>query len=747
MIRSTGTRIAALLPATLLTLMAFNPSAAQLLQFDRNPEPPELELNSYIDEATARLRAEISSIEGLPRPNADTATILDARSRWRQVALELLLQGRSLPHDSSMAVMMGIRIDDAREIFDDAISPLMEYEPRTGSGNQPMNRSDRARAIANLDRFNTNALSLVRSCRLEDDRRTISTIKEIFIPLQESIELIEHGPMGQAWFRIGDNHAIRKDANTIELDQIRAAIDQTGLDEAATGSLLTTLDGIKQAWEFPEFRTRAGDLLGQIRIVCTIDQTLTSADWLREEIEDSYSNRLRESAIGLAEPGSRSASVNELLQLNAAARVFEAVTRLLKADAGLSAARIRAVRDLVIRIDQPTDDPVRTAEISGRLDGLASAINRITRHREMNQIEGPRELVPTLRKAGITYRKAEDQLWDNLDLVAIDPSSISDPAAASLVQRHQGILRDMERISMADDLVSSLTDGRQELERPAKRRIFQLCRLLLEPNQRPDASRALDALARQVERYRSLPFEEALNQRSPESVELTGGQSRPLARLVESARTSWAVDWANGNGSGEGVQRMHSLYRLLRNMNDIAPWTDQLIKPGERMNKWGGWHASREALAPAQKAMTARIRLATQAALDGQQGQLAEELESLDREAPIVLLAGRISLSLNSSLDGIPDDTRAIIACLVTTPQEQDWLAAHRSALASICRYSVELAHARRTRQVERADRLEEFIAWQARRILESLDDRSKLVPAVRMPVSGDADDGMSMDG
>ena len=128
-------------------------------------------------------------------------------------------------------------------------------------------------------------------------------------------------------------------------------------------------------------------------------------------------------------------------------------------------------------------------------------------------------------------------------------------------------------------------------------------------------------------------------------------------------------------------------------------------------------------------ALAARLKLATESLLRGDDEGFQRQMDQLDEELPLARLAMRISTEVGPSLQSIPDGVAARLARISTSPGPRDLLLPYREDLTELARYSWELQDALRRDDPERVDILQAYCSALAALIVEDLEDRPQPLP------------------
>ena len=138
------------------------------------------------------------------------------------------------------------------------------------------------------------------------------------------------------------------------------------------------------------------------------------------------------------------------------------------------------------------------------------------------------------------------------------------------------------------------------------------------------------------------------------------------------------------------------------------------------LNRWSAWELDPAAYKRLQGDLINRLKLATTAAIEGNDEGLVRQLERIPREPAAVI--GRLATALADPLEALPGGALCIMGQSVHRPTPQAWLGDRRAVLAALCRYTMETQYARATGRQDLAQRLAAWVDMLARTIRPELD-------------------------
>jgi hypothetical protein len=286
-------------------------------------------------------------------------------------------------------------------------------------------------------------------------------------------------------------------------------------------------------------------------------------------------------------------------------------------------------------------------------------------------------------------------------------------------------LEDLHRIRELPGWVDTIRRLRPQAAGGFNAQLRRLSRWLLDPNRRPDAVLALDRFERELKLFYPLPFEQELHAGSRIAVIATGDRHQQLLATIETAQSMWAEAWSRGETDSPAAQNLGILHRLAQTMADSVEVV-RLEGDPEALNRWAAWEMDPPTLARATRDLPNRLKIATAAAIDGDEEALIRELDRIDHDAPLARLVGRFALLLGDAVQTLPGGAVGTLGQFVETPPPDAWMIRDRYALADVCRYAVEQNHAESHGRRQFADELALYTNAMAEGLLHELDDRSE---------------------
>ncbi len=713
-------------------------TSAQTLQLDAVPPPPTITGESAATRIAAVLRTEIAELEAkgrtpsTPLPNQPLrAAAAGARIALRRLAFDLLVRSVDPAPNSDLLAMQGFRLADNRRRVDLRIERLVE-----GMGTSPISGAPRTLGVREqdrirrlLERFSEVAPKAFANINLGDVRQLDAGIAVAVGPLADALATLSGVPTGDAlgtgWptpqmlVSSGATAANRSVLAQADDPCAEATLATTGeLTRASVRASCAERDS-RESGDAPEVTER---ILTAIALSSAAQASSLLSDVERSDID-------RRSAALVEGKGTVALGLAQARLLQTTQRLAEAKDGLRVDRKALDAAIRQCLFPAVDRGVALTDEPASLARVVQR---VTDSVELAARARTNSRPELPKDLKPLLKDFELAYERSETATWAKLANMLADAEALSNPEQTGLVAAQRDALDNLDRLANTQRILDAIGGTRPQAVRGVTVRLKTALRWLLEPTRRSDGMTAYDTLALQVRLFAPLPFESELRRETPEIVAFTGGESAKLAERIDVMRAEWADAWSNGTGNGPAARRMYSLFRLLRSMEDLSRGGG----PDDRdaaatLSRWGGFHATKAALAPALLDVEAMTKLAVDAAIEGDDARLDRELARIERDAPLAQLIGRLIGDLGPWLDTRPGEALGAIAAMRESPTSDSWGLAVRSRLASVGRYARELDEARRGSRTADEKAIVQFLSRLASSTLEALGAERSPLPVL----------------
>lgn len=702
-------------------------SFAQPGGWSYSSQPPELHAPTFAAALIATLNEQIEQ-RGVVVPPDDVAAQIVARVsiNTRAIAADLLAAGDRAGVEGSAALVAGMRLARSCDAIDALLAPLTVD---AAADDASIDEEQRAQALMWLRRFNDAAAALRAQPRTFDQRELDELLPETFAPLVEAMISLGHGAVVTHWI---DAAAVTGNADAEEaaparlpddapatlenrIAAMRNRVESSSLPPQTIEVISQMLDYLERGQQFVELRPRVEALWGTIDRLLDFADALHAAAWLTELEKGSYFARLHEAVTHLAEPASRPMADRLILQLEASHAAIDRMNALAEHRVDL-----RPLKAAFMAIDAPRADAKQDtdAEHDSRiaLQQLAAVLSCMVDYRELDPARLPRDLQRTGNELDKMYRAVEKSLVTQLQTVAAGDSWNADSAMENLLAQQAQLLSDLQRIRRVPAWLDAMVmiDPRS---RPAlTRHLSRFFESLVNPARRSDAIATLDQFERELNWFAKLPFEDELRSGDAAAIQATGGLHEELAQLITEQRREWAKSWSAGHVDLTASERMKLLYRLAQLMEDVAIIVRQQDAAVE-LDRWAGWHLPMDMVIRPWVDVSARLKLATSAALQGDDAALALQLEQINRDAPLVKLVGRLSNQLGDALESLPSGGVGALGLLVHPPHEDAWLVEHRQVFADLCRYVLECEHLRASARDDEAAVVNQYVNLLADRL------------------------------
>ncbi|MBL9121052.1 MAG: hypothetical protein JNL80_14175 [Phycisphaerae bacterium] len=716
--------------------LVVTPANCQTLDLDAAPPLPRLRGESVTLSVTTVLKEEIEELErpleGVKDPLA--LAIRSARLEMRRLAFHLLAKASSGSGPSDLLALHGFRIADVRRRVDVRLERVLEGSGLTPAGEiRPLSVREKDRVLRLLVRFSERAPKAFATAALEDLVQLDAAVAVALQSLIDALAIMEErgsgDDLGSGWPTADELVANGGIARPLPI----SGSDTDPCDPAlragvgpATQAALDSLCGGASGSAVGDLSGRHDEILAAARL----SRAAASATWLDTNERAALDQRAAALANAADGPGGSAVLVGAQAGLIAARNRLALAEGSRPSDLKALDAAVRwALFPSIERGVALSDSPEELARILSRITesvGLG-AIARVDEAREP-----AKELRTAIRDAERRYAKAEAATWTRLERMLKDEDALTNPEHTGLVREQREALRDIDRILGSQALIDSIGGVRPQAARGLSVRMKSIIRWLGEPSRRNDAILTFDTLAQHVRLFLPMPFERDLREHTDEALAFTAGKADELIQLIELSRAQWADAWATSNATGPESRRMVLLHRLLRTMADLS----QSGGPGDRdsvaaLSRWGGFHATKAALAPALVDVAALTQIATSAALAGDDAKLARDLDRIERDAPLTRLVGRLSRDLDAWLATRPIEVLGQLVAVREPPPEGAWGLRLRARIAAILRTARELDFARRAGRSEDEKILMEHLSRLAQGTLDAMGAERSPLPSL----------------
>jgi hypothetical protein len=658
-----------------------------MLDLDAPAGPPALGLDTYAASCARQLEQEIADLtDPAGAPPGDG---LRAMLGVRRLAAALLQRADRAAGSGSAEFIAGFRLYRGRAELDEILaSGALE----TGGA---------ASVAAALDRFNGRLAALPDPLPAAWGGDLDDELGALLRPLADAVGSLASGPVTNHWIVVGNT--------TLGPEQVEARIEAAALAPEATDELRRITGFLRRGSAFAEYRRAVERTCRLLADVLDLADAIARAGWLDERREE-YLGEIHEAVMLLGDPATRPEAEERLRGLAAAGR---AIDRISKLSQSRQAARIdlEAVRQSFLAAAASPGDHDRPMET------LVGVLDVMVAYRELAEPQLAPELRRAWRKLDASYVAAERAVVKELPVLVGRPDALADPGVASLLGEHAQYVEDLACLAKVPGWLDTLRFISPRGAGLLAGHVRQLAAWLTDPVRRPGAVAALGEIDDQVADFHPMPFEQALGRGDRPAILATGGLHGQLSARIDIERRRWAEAWG-GEAMSAAARRMCLLERLTSIMAD----SETLLDRGDDaliLNRWAAWELDPDAHRRLVAELVNRLKLATTAAIDGDDAALADQLDRI--QAPTAALVSRLAATLEGPLQQLPSGGLSIVGQAVRRPPPDAWLIARRGEIADICRYEMELQHARSAGREELAPRLAAYVDMLAGLILQEV--------------------------
>ena len=682
--------------------LATNPARA------RPDEPPRLGLDSYAARCLGILQQETTELRRRAAiAHRDRREVLLGAINIRRLAGGLLEAGDKAEEHGSVAVLSGYRLFRGRRMLDETLFALL---PDGVEGPEIQT----AREALHQFNFKTGTLFGGAWPPPEVAADSIdATLTFCLQPLVVTIGLLEGASVANHWIPHGPR-------SSSELAILQQRLPETPIGSDTRTELAAIAEFLNRGEAFAELQPRVAAYASLLIELLDLADAIAEAEWLDETLRAAIETRMHTAVIRFRDRATRQPGRQALRELVALTPLIGRITTL-SVEEGIDLKQLRAALGGLVGAGDTAEHNGRSSQASAQRLGVI--LQRMVAFRELGDPSRSGELYVVRRKLHEAYRSSERALVARLRELASQPGSLSDPALSSLVADHKQHLENLQRIDMLGPWVARIGQIQPDAATLFAGRFRTYIRWLGEPSRRPEAILAMDRFQRQLARFHPLPHEDQL--REGGAIVATGGLSRELTGTIEQARQRWAQAWSAGDTATQATARMHMLYRLTK----AIAQTQEMIALGDAagiLDRWAAWELNPSTLARVRTDLPNRLKLATAAAVDGDDPGLRHQLDSIELDVGLAKLIGRLGTSLSGPLEKLPAGAVSIIGQSVGAPTAEAWLFDDRRRLADLCRYAMELQYAQVTGRRELADGIHRFVNELAEDLVETVHEHHR---------------------
>ncbi len=695
-----------------------DPSGAQVLDLDGTaPGPPALGLGTYAADLVRKLEQEMTDLAaGTEGGEAVAGAVALGKIKFRNVAARLLDQGdRSGPAGSTM-VLAGMRLARGRADLDELLDRLSS----SPEGLQP--------ARAALGRFNSATVVWSTEPDPEDSEGLDTALAAHLAPLAEAVRLLAPGETVNHWLTNGEVRARAGETDTATLQEMLGVLvamaSTTELPDDGRDALQRTTRFLQRGSDFQEFRPRIRDYTRLLTEVLGLAADVDRAVWLDLDQRSRCRAIITAAIVRLSARETRDDGARRLRRLADSRDVVRHISVLYdvarEAAPGRSRSRTpaldmepvtRAFGAIVTAAGEPApgDRP--------QVDRLEGILDRMIAYRELETPALTRDLRHSWRKLHDGYRRTERAIVEALPRLTTSPDALADPALASLVSDHRQYLDDLQRLEALPRWLETIRQTAPRAAGPFGGRVRRIISDLGDQARRQQAIEALDDLDRRMRSYFPMPFEARLIDGDRAAIIATGGLTGQLAAEIDRQRRDWAGAWGAGN-ERDIQQRLDMLRQLTLIMATSAPLLERGLD-ADLLNRWAAWELDAMTIARLVGDLGSRLKLASTAAIEGDDSSLGEQLDRI--RAPEAALLSALLETLQAPISTLPSGPLSIMGQSISPPTPDAWMLGHRRELADLCRYTMELEYARTTGRGQLAEALSTWVAGLAGTLLNEI--------------------------
>jgi len=632
-------------------------------------------------------------------------TIALTSIKFRDLAVRLLDQGDDAGPAGSPAVLAGVRLGRGRGEID----ALLASVAKPGEFEGP--------AHAALRRYVAPGHAWGTEPDPDDPGALDAALAEHLEPLAVAIRLLVPGETVNHWIAASQVHRDPQQPVEPAIDELLGVLvgmaDTTTLSDDGRVALGGVIEILERGASFEQFRPQVREYATLLTETLALWTQLDAAAWLSGAQRDTCRAIITAAIVHVADRQTNRQGIARLRRLADSRRIIRRISQLHGTARAAAPGRSRSDTP---RIDM---EPVTRAfgavvtaagddagDGSPQVNRLAAILDRLIAYRELSTPALTREMRHAWRKLHHDYQRTERGILDALPQLATRPGAMADPAMASLVADHRQYLEDLRRLQSLPQWQDTVRHAAPRASGPFGGQLRRLIGDLGAPSRRHAAVQAIDRLDRQMKSYFPLPFEQRLIAGDLAAIIATGGLHEPLAAEIDRQRRAWLAAWGAGDPGDEGT-RMETLYRLLQIMADSA----RLLEADAdaiTLDRWAAWELAPATMQRISTDLRNRLRLASKAAVDHDQGGLAEQVSRI-RAGETALISALLA-RLETPLADLPAGALSIIGQCVVGPTPAAWLLGHRRELADLCRYTMEMEFARTTGRAQLAGNLETWI-------------------------------------
>ncbi len=631
---------------------------------------------SVVQATMATLHEESLAIRAVDDPVA--RELAEAQRTWRAIAIELLRIAGAQRWTAQSAFVSGMRMAHARTALDARIGAALAL-PRDDA---------RVTQLAKAARpFNEHAAALLHGADPTAGATLDDALRRVF------------GALPDALLAFDDEAPVRADLwppvegrgpSTDAVETLKSALDSVAIAPADRARALVGVGQLRKAAAIAAFRPEVEAIAADGVSALRLAQRLGAVGWAEPSTLASIQTSAGAALARLDTPADRAEVRVQLARLTQAARMVDALDRLMRVQAGRPWLGADRAADIL-------RDSFESAFLSERAEA-AEALARLSP-------SGVATMPPALTKPLAALLRAA--VPDRDAVAAWLESPGETPVPTALLARLSSAATDITLVAGCSQWSELL---KREDRRALKGALTLATRHAESLRSERAAAQARDALIRLDARIRAwvaLPGEAQLGKDQSKIAALladSGAGLNPastraaLAATILRARSAWMQELARGRDSAEHAPAIETLARLMSMIERVASLgatDDSVMDMSRRLASWAAWCPGAMGVATTVAPLRPRLLLAAAEANAGQWRACHDQLDRMGRDLALAELVCVVGAQLGPALPAQAPSIGCIAASIASPVHPYSWLSDDRSALATIARAWAEWQHAR----------------------------------------------------
>ena len=311
-----------------LAVLSTAAASAQQLRLNRS-EAPELGATSLVAVMITQLEAELDDLPGLPEISEnDRHRSVRARTDYRVLARDLLIEARDDTTDGCHAMMMGMTMYFDREAIDAFLVDFLRKSQSDPNNTDPAVAQARAHLEAFSERARTNA----------DDVRTVDinaldeAVPGILQPLADAWSVMNGVQLNSHWMNAPTSAAIPAPTT---LDEINALLESDPLPEAIATRARTIASFLQRGRSLSELRAQVATGTAALHDALQLGTAIVDAEWLTDDERRALINRIDAALTSYTVASERDEALQAIAGFDPGRHVLEALFAAICCDAHL----------------------------------------------------------------------------------------------------------------------------------------------------------------------------------------------------------------------------------------------------------------------------------------------------------------------------------------------------------------------------------------------------------------------------